>query len=92
MKIEDIKTVYVHWSESELISKSLGYNEDSDINKEVDKFEFDALIKKASSLVGIGFDKTVLTITMSNGEVHEEIKFNLTTKKNSLVKLIKDDV
>ena len=42
MKIEDIKTVYVHWSESELISKSLGYNEDSDINKEVDKFEFDA--------------------------------------------------
>ena len=92
MNIDDIKGVYVHWSESEYINKILGFDENSDINRDVDKHKFDSIVKYAAREVGLGYDKTVLTIIMSDGEVHDEIKFNLTTKKDSLVKLIKDTI
>ena len=92
MVIDDIKTVYVHWSESEYINEKLGCDQFDDINKEVDKLQFDRIIKEAAPLVGIGFDKTSLTITMHNGEVHDEIKFYLTGKKNGLIELIKDSI
>ena len=92
MVIDDIATVYVHWSESEYINEKLGCDQFDEINKEVDKLQFDRIIKEAAPLVGVGYDKTALTITMHNGEVHGEIKFYLTAKKNGLIELIKDSI
>ena len=92
MDIKDIKGVFVHWTESEYINKVLSFDENGDINKDVDKYAFDSIIKHAAREVGIGFDKTMLTIIMTDGTVHEEIKFYLTTKKDSLIKLIQDNI
>ncbi len=89
MKLEDIRSVVVHWSESILINDVLGCNNDGDIEKNVDVYEFNDLIKAASSEVGIGFDKTALTITLKDGlKWCKERKFYLTKAKDTLIKLI----
>ena len=92
MKIEDIKRVYVHWSESEHINKVLGSDDSGDINKVVDKYAFHAIVNQAAKEVGMGYDKTALTVAMNDGTIHDEIKFYLTVKKDSLIKLIENDV
>jgi hypothetical protein len=92
MKLEDIKSVFVHWSESELINTELGEDE-GDINKEVDPVAFDDLVKRASALVSPGYDKTCLTVEFRDGTVYGKnggCKFYLTRSKDSLLKLIGD--
>lgn len=89
MRIEEIASVRVHWSESELINKVLDCDDFCDIEKHVDVGEFNNLIKKAAAQVGIGYDKTSLTIVLRDGlEWCTESKFCLTKSKNTLLKLI----
>ena len=75
-----------------MINSELG-NIDGDIDKDVDPVEFDNLVKKASALVGPGYDKTCLTVILNDGTVYGHnggVKFYLTPSKDSLVKLIGD--
>ena len=88
MKLEDIKTVTVHWSESEYINDTLGCDDDGDIEKEVDVFAFDSIIKHASKLVGPGYDKTSLTIVFNDDSYFSNVKFYLIESRDSLIKLI----
>lgn len=90
MELSDIKSVYVHWSESSLINKELSHV-DGDINKEVDIAEFDDLVRRAAALVGPGYDKTCLTVTLQDGTVWGKnggCKFYLVPGKDSLLKLL----
>lgn len=83
-----IEKVFVHWSESELISKYMGEDEDGNIDKFIDPVVFDGLIKEASALVYAGYDKIKLTVKFDNGFLIDEVKVYLTPVKDSLVKLI----
>ena len=86
--IEDIKSVHVNWSESAHINDALG-GDGGEIGKDIDKYALDSIIKEASAKVGIGYDKTYMHVKMKNGDVYED-KFNLTRKKDSLIKLIEE--
>jgi len=91
MNLSDIKSVYVQWSESELMNKELGYDDNGDINKDVDPIAFDDLVKRAAALVGQGYDKTCLTVEFHDGTIYGKnggCKFYLMPSKDSLVKLI----
>ena len=93
MELSDIKSVFVHWSESGLVNSELGHDEEGDINKDVDPVAFDDLIRRASALVPPGYDKTCLTVVLNDGTVYGHnggVKFYLTPSKDSLVKLIGD--
>jgi hypothetical protein len=90
VEISDIKSVFVHWSESGLINSELGHDEEGSISKEVDPVVFDDLVRRASALVGPGYDKTCLTVELHDGEIwgkYGGCKFYLTPSKDSLVKL-----
>lgn len=88
VKLEEIKSVFVHWSESELISKELKCDSDGNIDKEVDPIAFDDLIRRAAPLVPPAYDKTRLTITLKDGGVINAVKFYLVPRTDSLEKLI----
>ena len=88
MKLEDINYVYVHWSESNYINGKMNNTDGDDINKSIDPIEFDKIINAAAKEVGIGYDKTCLSIKFNSGGDYEEVKFYLTPEKDSLVKLI----
>ena len=70
MELSDIKSVFVHWSESGLVNSELGHDEEGDINKDVDPVAFDDLIRRASALVSPGYDKTCLTVVLNDGTVY----------------------
>jgi len=94
IELKDIKTVFVHWSESSLINDELGADDNSDINKSVSPIELDGLIKRAANSEDLekncGYDKTVLTVELHNGEFYcNEDKFYLTIKTVGLLDLIK---
>ena len=94
MKLSDIKSVLLVWSESSLINKELNQEDVDPINKYVDPIEFDDLIKRASALVDSGYDKTCLTVEFQDGTIYGEnggCKFYLTPNKDSLLKLIEVD-
>lgn len=88
MELSDIKSVFVHWSESGYINDTLCADGNSDIENPVDVFAFDGIIKVAAKEVKSGYDKTCLTVVLNNGEVIEEEKFYLSGSKDSLLKLI----
>lgn len=89
MELTDIKSIFIHWSESELINKELGHDEEDNINKEVEPVAFDDLVKRASALVSLGYAKTCLTVHFHDGTVYgKRCKFYLTRSKDSLLKLI----
>ncbi len=89
--LKDIASVFVHWSESNLINDELGCNDEFDINKEVDPVVFDNLLRRSAQLVGAGYDKTVLTIKLKDGSVWaNECKFYLNEKRPDLISLIGD--
>lgn len=88
MELSDIKSVILHWSESSLINKELNPDDLDPIDKVVDPVEFDDLIRRASDEVRGGYDKTSLTVEFHSGVVWKEIKFYLTSEKDSLVKLL----
>ena len=91
-KVEDlnnIEEIIVHWSESTYINDVLGCNEDCDIEKIVDVFSFDEMVKVASKKVGSGFDKTSLTVKMKSGLFWAtESKFRLGRKESGLLSLL----
>jgi hypothetical protein len=86
--LEEIEGIVVHWSESEYINNVLIDNDDGDIEKQVDIFSFDSIINLASKEVGTGYDKTSLSITLKNKIEYKEVKFYLTSGKDSLLKLL----
>jgi hypothetical protein len=95
MGLKDIKSVFVHWSESKLINDELGNvpEDEGDIRKEVDPVVFDDLVKRASALVVTGYDKTCLTVTFHDGRVYGAnggFKTYLTKSKDNLMDLIED--
>lgn len=93
MELSNIKSVFVHWSESELINSELGHDKEGDINKDVDPVTFDDLVKRASALVPPGYDKTCLTVEFQDGTIYGKnggCKFYLTRSKDSLLKLIEE--
>lgn len=88
-KLEDIKSIFVSWSESNLINDELGCDDDCDINKEVDPVIFDGLVKRAAKKVGSGYDKTVLTVTLQDGtKWADQVKFYLSSQDSSLLNLL----
>lgn len=92
MKLEDIESVHFHWSESGLINDELGNNSEGDIEKTVSAETANDLICRASKLVGVGYDKTPLTVKMKDGRTYcREVKFYLTKRKDSLLRLICED-
>lgn len=89
--LDDIKSVLLRWSESELINKELNPENNDPIDKYVDPIEFDKLISRASQLVGQGYDKTCLTVEYKDGSIDGKfggVKFYLTRSKDSLMKLL----
>lgn len=91
MELSNIKSVFVHWSESNLINKEMGHDENSDIEKEIEPAVFDDLVRRSAAEVGPGYDKTVLTVHYNDGTKPDiEIKFYLTPEKDSLLKLINE--
>ncbi|MFK5951022.1 MAG: hypothetical protein QM500_19895 [Methylococcales bacterium] len=91
MKLEDIESVFVHWSESRLINDVLGCDDNCDIEKSVEPAEFDKLVIQAASKVGKSNDKTVLTVKLKNGIVYcDNSKCYLNVTNNTLIKLIAD--
>ncbi len=89
IELEDIESVFVHWTESPLINEEFGCNMDDDIEKSIEVEEFNDLIHRASKLVGIGYDKTSLSIWMKSGNMlYDRCKFYLTPEKDTLLKLI----
>lgn len=88
VKLEEIESVFVHWSESSLISAEMGYNDEGDIDKEIDPVVFDDLVRRAAALVGPGYDKTRLTIKLKDGGEINCVKFYLVPGKDTLEKLI----
>jgi len=88
MKLQDIKSVFVHWSESMLINRELNPEDNEDIDKEVDPVKFNELIKEAAASVGPGYDKTCLTVKFTNRGDCTKVKFYLTNEKDSLLKLL----
>ena len=87
--LADIAEVVVHWSESEYINEVLGCDDDGDIEKGVDAFAFDSIVKAASKEVGIGYDKTSLSVNLKDGSTWcVEMKFYLTKSKKDLLSLI----
>lgn len=86
--IEDIESVRVHWSESELINNELDSGED-DIEQDVEPDVLDELISRAAKEVGEGYDKTVLTVRLKNGTVWcHNVKFYLHDGDTGLLQLI----
>lgn len=94
MKIESIKQVYVHWSESGLINDALGCDENCDINKWISPAKADDLIIDAAKQVNSGYDKIVLTIDF-HGEIPsgdwQYNKFCITKSTKGLLDLIKQN-
>lgn len=87
--LNDIWSIKVHWSESNLINKELGCDDNSDIEKFVEVERLDKLIKEASGMVGQGYDKTMMTVKLITGLIWaDEQKFYLTGVKDSLLKLL----
>jgi hypothetical protein len=88
IKLEDIQSVFVWWPESTYINEVLCCDDNGDINKEVDPVAFDEIVRRSSKDVDCGYDKTVLTIKTKDGVLCDQCKFNLTKRKDSLLKLI----
>ena len=90
-KLNQIKSVRVHWSENSLINDRLGVNEDDDIEKDVDPMVFNhMLIAAANEAPSLGSDKTVLTVKLIDGSVYcKECKFYLGQETLGLFDLIK---
>lgn len=87
--LNDIESIKVHWSESNVINDALGHDDNCDIEKVVDVDEFDRLIKKAAGKVKTGYDKTSMTVKLKTGIVWaNEAKFYLTGVKDDLLKLL----
>lgn len=94
MELSDIKSVLLVWSESSLINQELNQEDVDPINKYVDPVIFDDLIRRASALVGPGYDKTCLTVEFQNGTIYGKnggCKFYLTPDKDSLLKLLEEE-
>lgn len=87
MDIGEIKTVFVEWSESNLISERLGADEFGDIDKYVDPVELSSLLTEAAPFVGGGYDKTQVTVEFNSGESLNK-KLYLTGERNTLMKLL----
>ena len=88
MKLEDIKKLVVHWSENEHINMTLGVDDNCDIEKEVDVYDFDKMLEVGSRQVAIGYDKTSLSVWTDDGLIIDDVKFNLTKLKPGLLQLI----
>ena len=86
--LEEVESIYIHWSESDHINNVLGCDDNCDIEKSVDIATFDSIVKIASEGVGLGYDKTSLSITLKNKVVHKDVKFYLTSDRDSLLKLL----
>ena len=87
--LNDIKEIKVHWSESDYINDVLGCDDNSDIEKEVDVFVFDSIIKHAANMVDDGYDKTSLSVKLKDGlQWCFESKFYLTSDKVDLLGLL----
>ena len=92
MNLEDIESVHFHWSESGFLNHEFGKNDEDDIEKTVSAEVAEDAIRRASKLVTGGYDKTSLTIKMKDGKFYcREVKFYLTKRKDSLLKLICED-
>lgn len=87
--LDEIKEVFVHWSESEFITDTLGCDDDIDINKTVDPELMDKLVATAGTKVQGGYDKTVLTIVLKDGTKWcDDVKFYLSRNEAGLLSLI----
>lgn len=91
MKLSDIKSVLLVWSESSLINQELNQEDVDPINKYIDPVVFDNLIRRASAFVESGYDKTCLIVEFQDGTIYGKnggCKFYLTPQKDSFLKLI----
>lgn len=87
--VDEIESVFVHWSESNLINDELGCDDECDINKLVDPAAFNDLVSRAAKQVGSGYDKTVLTIKLKSGIIWaNDVKFYLNAKDESMLTMI----
>lgn len=88
-KLEDIESIIVHWSESNLINDELGCDDNCDIEKQVDPAAFDDLIRRAAKKVGVGYDKTSLSVKLKIGlQWCEQSKFYLNQKDSGLMSML----
>jgi len=90
--LDELKSITVHWSESNLINDELGCDDNCDIEKQVDPVAFDDLIKRAALTVGEGYDKTFLSVEHKNGFYWcREHKFFLCKHTKGLIELLNHD-
>lgn len=90
--LDELKSITVHWSESNLINDELGCDDNCDIEKQVDPVAFDDLIKRAALIVGKGYDKTFLSVEHKNGFYWcREHKFFLCKHTKGLIELLNHD-
>ncbi len=87
--LDDIQSVKVHWSESNLINDELGCDDNCDIEKEVEPAKLDDLVRRASLLVDMGYDKTSCSVLLKNGTLWaKESKFYLNARTPTLLDLL----
>ena len=88
-KIEDIDSIIIHWSESIVINVELGCDDNSDIEKEVTPEKAEALIRKASTNISAGYDKTSMTVKLKDGSVWAtESKFYICRGDSDLLSVL----
>ena len=92
MKLENITKVIIHWTENDHINKVMGMDDNSDIEKEVDVYAFDKMIGIGAKQVRIGCDKISLSVWQDGNCIAREVKFYLTSKKPTLLALIKSGI
>ncbi len=89
--IDDIGELIVHWSESGYINDVLTCDDNCDIEKKVDAYVFDSIIKAASGKVEGGYDKTSLSVKLKDGSRWcFECKFYLTRGCEGLLALLNE--
>ena len=87
--IDDIESIYLHWSESNHINLRFDCDRNGDINKPVNTRRLDHAVTIAGQEVGAGFDKTVLTIRLKNGVIWcSECKFRIKQGQKDLLSLL----
>jgi len=87
--LNDIESIIVHWSESNLINDELVSDENCDIEKPIDADVFNDIVKRAIARVKSGYDKTSLTVKLKTGGLWaDRHKFYICNDDTDLLSLL----
>lgn len=86
-----VKAIFVNWSESTHINKTLKTNGNLDIDKEITLDEFEKVCQEAAEIVAAdhgGYDKTKFAIIWQDGSRVEGCRIDLCASERSPIEYI----